>query len=56
MTADDICKALLATRRPAATQKQKNNLQAAIRAALRKQKSGAVIGDGNPARWKLANS
>src|SRR5207248_778319 len=38
MTADDICKALLAGKTPAATRKQENNLQAAILAALRKRK------------------
>jgi hypothetical protein len=40
MTADDICKALLAGKTPAATRKQENNLQAAILAALRKRDGG----------------
>jgi hypothetical protein len=53
MTADDICKALLVGKTPAATRKQENNLQAAILAALRKQKGGAVTGDGAPRRWRL---
>ncbi|WP_338821558.1 hypothetical protein [Bradyrhizobium septentrionale] len=53
MTADDICKALLSGRSPAATRAQENNLQAAILAALRKRNGGAVIGDGRPQRWRL---
>jgi hypothetical protein len=53
MTADDICKALLAGKRPEPTRKQENNLQAAILAALRKRNGGAVVGDGQPARWRL---
>jgi hypothetical protein len=53
MTADDICKALLAGKMPAATRKQENNLQAAILAALRKRDGGAVVGEGSPARWAL---
>ena len=53
MTADDICKALLVGKTPAATRKQENNLQAAILAALRKRKGRAVIGEGFPQRWKL---
>ncbi|WP_159011507.1 hypothetical protein [Bradyrhizobium sp. S69] len=53
MTADDICKALLAGKSPAATGKQENNLQAAILAALRKRDGGPVVGEGAPARWAL---
>jgi hypothetical protein len=53
MTADDICKALLAGKMPAATRKQENNLQAAILAALRARKGAAVIADGVPQRWRL---
>jgi hypothetical protein len=53
MTADDIGKALLAGNIPEATRKQENNLQAAILAALRKRKGGAVTGDGFPQRWRL---
>jgi hypothetical protein len=56
MTADDICKALLAGKSPSATRKQENNLQAAILAALRKRNGGAVVGEGVPARWRLAAS
>jgi hypothetical protein len=53
MTADDICKALLAGKTPVATRKQENNLQAAIFAALRKRKGDAVTGDGFSQRWRL---
>lgn len=53
MTADDICRALLAGKSPAATRKQEKNLQAAILAALRKRKGGAVTGDGFPQQWRL---
>jgi hypothetical protein len=53
LTADDICKALLAGKSPAATRKQENNLQAAILVALRKRNGGAVVGEGMPARWRL---
>jgi hypothetical protein len=53
MTAEDIGKALLARKMPEATRKQENNLQAAILAALRKRKGGAVTGDGFPQRWRL---
>jgi hypothetical protein len=53
MTADDICKALLAGKMPVATRKQENNLQAAILAALRARKGGAVTAEGFPQRWQL---
>jgi hypothetical protein len=53
MTADDICKALLAGKTPAATRKQENNLQAAILAALRKRKGDTVIEEGFPQCWQL---
>lgn len=53
MTADDICRALLAGKRPEPTRRQENNLQAAILAALRKRNGVAVVGDGQPARWHL---
>ncbi|MBR1212011.1 hypothetical protein [Bradyrhizobium sp. JYMT SZCCT0180] len=55
MTADDICKALLAGKTPAATRKQENNLQAAILAALRARKGGAVVAEGFPQRWRLTS-
>jgi hypothetical protein len=53
MTADDICKALLAGKMPEATRKQEDNLQSAILAALRARKGRAVIAEGFPQRWKL---
>ena len=53
MTADDICKALLAGKSPEPTRKQENNLQAAILAALRKRDGKNVAGEGSPARWSL---
>lgn len=53
MTADDICKALLSGKSPAATRAQENNLQAAILAALRKRRGIAVSSEGFPARWRL---
>ena len=53
MTADDICKALLAGKTPEATRKQESNLQAAILAALRARKGGAVSAEGFPQRWRL---
>jgi hypothetical protein len=56
MTADDICRALLAGKTPAATRKQENNLQAAILAALRKRKGGTVMGGGFPQRWRLSEA
>ncbi len=56
MTADDICKALLAGKRPAPTGKQDENLQAAILAALRKRNGTAVTGEGHPARWRLRST
>jgi hypothetical protein len=53
MTADDICKVLLAGKTPAATRKQENNLQAAILAVLRMRKGGTVVAEGVPQRWLL---
>jgi hypothetical protein len=53
MTANDICRALLAGKTPEATRKQEINLQAAILAALRKRDGATLIGEGAPARWRL---
>jgi hypothetical protein len=53
MTAHDLAAALIAGRTPPATRKQARDLQAAVLAALRKRKGGAVVGEGSPARWKL---
>jgi hypothetical protein len=54
MTAREIADVLIADKAPQATRKQAIDLQAAILAALRKRDSGAVVGEGSPARWKLA--
>jgi hypothetical protein len=56
MTADDICKALLAGKSPEPTRKQENNLQAAILAALRIRNGKSVLGEGSPAKWRLEGS
>lgn len=55
MTAREIADALIADKAPQATRKQAIDLQAAILAALRKRNGEAVIGEGSPARWKLAS-
>jgi hypothetical protein len=55
MTAREIAEALIAGKAPQATRKQAIDLQAAILAVLRKRNGGAVVGDGSPARWKLAS-
>ena len=54
MTAREIADALVADKAPQATRKQAIDLQAAILAALRKRDGLTVIGEGAPARWKLA--
>jgi hypothetical protein len=54
MTARQIADALVADKAPQATRKQAIDLQAAILAALRKRKGAAVVGEGAPARWRLA--
>jgi hypothetical protein len=46
----------LAGKSPAATRKQEEALQAAILAALRKRDGKAVIGEGSPAKWRLAST
>jgi plasmid stabilization system protein ParE len=56
MTARQIADALVADKGPQATRKQAIDLQAAILAALRKPKGAAVVGEGAPARWRLAAS
>jgi hypothetical protein len=55
MTAREIADTLIADKAPQATRKQAIDLQAAILAALRKR-DGMVVGEGSPARWKLAFS
>jgi len=54
MTAREITDALIAGKAPQATRKQAIVLQAAILAALRKRNGGPVVGEGAPARWRLA--
>jgi hypothetical protein len=54
MTAREIADALVADKDPQASRKQAIDLQAAILAALRKRDGLTVIGEGAPARWKLA--
>ena len=54
MTAREIADALVADKAPQATREQAIDLQAAILAALRKRDGLTVIGEGAPARWKLA--
>jgi hypothetical protein len=54
MTARQIAGALIADKAPQATRKQAIDLQAAILSALRKRNGGMVIGEGAPARWRLA--
>jgi hypothetical protein len=56
MTAREIADALIAGKAPQATRKQAVDLQAAILAALRKRDGGTIIGEGSPARWKLAEN
>jgi hypothetical protein len=54
MTAREIAETLIADKAPQATRKQAIDLQAAILVALRKRKGAAVVGEGAPARWRLA--
>jgi hypothetical protein len=54
--AREIADTLMADKAPQATRKQAIDLQAAILVALRKRNGGTVVGEGSPARWKLAPS
>jgi hypothetical protein len=54
MTAREIAQALIADKAIPATRKQFLDLTAAIHVAFRKRDGGAVIGEGVPARWRLA--
>jgi hypothetical protein len=56
MAAREIAEALIAGKTPEATRKQAIDLQAAILVALRKRNGVTVIGEGAPARWKLARN
>jgi hypothetical protein len=53
MTAREIADALIAGKAPEATRKQAMDLQAALRAALRKRNGATVVSEGAPARWRL---
>src|SRR5712671_2796101 len=54
MTAREISETLIAGKAVPATRKQFKDLQAAILTALRKRDGAMVIGEGAPARWRLA--
>jgi hypothetical protein len=54
MTAREIANTLIADKAHQATRKQAIDLLAAILAALRKRDGGTVVGEGAPARWRLA--
>ena len=54
MTARQISDALLAGKTPTPTRKQEETLQAAILAALRVRNGKTMVGEGVPARWRLA--
>jgi hypothetical protein len=54
MTPREIATALIAGKAVPATRKQFMDLTAAIHAALRKRNGVTVVGEGAPARWRLA--
>ena len=54
MTAREITDAVLADKDPQPTRKQAMDVQAVILAALRKRDGGTVVGEGSPAKWRLA--
>lgn len=54
MTAREITDALLIGKTPEATRKQVATVQAAVLAALRKRAGQSLVGEGAPARWRLA--
>ena len=56
MTAREIAAALIADKAPQATRKQAIDLQQAILVGLRKRDGGAVVGEGSPAKWRLATN
>ena len=55
MTAREIADKLVADK-PHMNRKQATDLQQAVYAALRKRDGGTVVGEGSPARWRLAVS
>jgi hypothetical protein len=54
MTAREISDAPLAGKTPTATRKQEEAIQAALLAALRVRNGKTVVGEGAPAKWRLA--
>jgi hypothetical protein len=56
MTAREITDALIADKAPTATRKQAIDIQAAILASMRKRDGGTVLGEGSPARRRLAET
>ena len=56
MTADDICRALLAGKKPEPSRKQESGLQAAILVSLRDHVGKGIerVGETRPARWRLS--
>ena len=54
MTAREIAETLIAGKAPEPSRNQSKDLQAAILAALRKRDGAMVIGEGAPARSRLA--
>jgi len=54
MTAREIALALLDGKTPEPSRKQEINVQAAILAALKTRAGKSVVGDGDPARWRLS--
>jgi hypothetical protein len=55
MTAKEIADKLVADK-PQMNRKQALDLQQAVYAALRKRDGGVVVGEGAPARWRLAGN
>ena len=54
LTCREITDAVLKGKTPQPTRKQEIDVQAAILAALRKRNGEMVVGEGSPARWRLA--
>jgi hypothetical protein len=56
MTCREITDAVLEGKTPQPTRKQAIDVQAAILAALRKRNGRMVVGEGSPARWRIATT
>jgi hypothetical protein len=56
MTPREIATALIADKAAPAARKQFMDLTAAIHSALRKPHGVTVVGEGAPARWRLADA